>query len=91
MVYRSGQLNLVTQGIARVRQWDYHDTGGDAVATWLGNGWFQDAGDKGVEVGDLLRFRNTSAAADGPIQYHSFFTIIQDTGATQGTVVLDTG
>ena len=91
MVYSSKNLNLVGQGIARVRNWDFLDSGGTAVATLVGAGWFEDAGDKGAEVGDRILVRNISATNDGPIQYEGRFTVIQDTGATQGTIVLDTG
>ena len=54
-------------------------------------GHFEDAGDKGVEIGDRVTIRNTSTANDGPINYTGRFTEIVDTGATQGKIVLDTG
>lgn len=87
MGYDASKLSLVTQGIARHRYWDYEDTGGETVATYVGAGWFSDAGDKGAKVGDRLLVRDLK----GTIQYEARFSAVQDTGASQGTIVLDTG
>lgn len=87
MSYDSSGLNLIAQGIAAARHWDYADTGGETVAVYTGNGWFSDAGKKGAQVGDFIRIRDLK----NTIQYEARFSAVQDTGATQGTVVLDTG
>ena len=87
MTYDPGKLSLVTQGIARHRYWDYEDTGGETAGGYAANGFFTDAGDKGAEVGDRILIRDLA----NTIQYEARFSVIQDTGATQGTVVFDTG
>lgn len=87
MGYDSSKLNLHSQGIAAARQWYYEDTGGETVAVYTGAGWFTDAKDKGVDTGDYINIfdrKNT-------IQYEGYFSTVQDTGDTQGTVTLDTG
>jgi hypothetical protein len=88
MGYDSSRLNLVSQGIAQARQWDYEDTGGETVAVFTGASWFSDAKDKGVDTGDFINIRDRT----NTIQYEAYFAIIYDTGTTKGgTVVLDTG
>lgn len=85
MSYKSANLNLRSQPIAGVRKWMYADTG-STVATVVAAGFFTDAGDKGVVVGDTLEYINLTL----PDRYDAHFTVVQDTGATQGTIVLDT-
>jgi len=85
MAYKSARLNLTSQGITSPRSWVYDDTGA-TVADGVANGFFTDAGDKGAEVGDYLDFRDNNTG----IRVTGRFTVIQDTGATQGTFVQDT-
>lgn len=87
MGYDKGKFNLSTQSLVGVRSWDYYDTGGETVAGYTASGFFADANDKGVSVDDPIRIVD---AANG-IVYTGKFTVVQDTGATQGTVSLDTG
>jgi hypothetical protein len=87
MTYDSVGLNLIAQGIAKVRYWDYEDTGGESVATFVGAGWFSDGYDKGMRVGDNVLIRDLT----NTIQYEAVVSVAQDTGDTQVTVVLDTG
>lgn len=85
MAYKTNSLNLYAQSIAGPRQWIYSDTG-STVADAVGAGFFADAGSKGVELDDRLTFidRTTNITVTG------LFSVVQDTGATQGTFVQDT-
>lgn len=87
MTYQTGKLNLITQppGVGP-RYWDYEDTG-SGVASMTGAGFFTDAYQKGARVGDRILLRDLT----NTIQYEARFSVAQDTGSTQGTVVLDTG
>lgn len=88
MGYDSKSLNLSSQPPgAGPRQWDYGDTGGETAGNYAGAGFFADAKDKGVKVGDRVTVRDLS----GAIQYAARFSAVQDTGGTTGTIVLDTG
>ena len=87
MGYDPDKLILITQGITRPQRWDYEDTGGEAVSVYTGAGYFADAKDKGVDTGDHVIIRDRT----NTIQYEGYFSAVQDTGASQGTVVLDTG
>ena len=88
MTYDSVGLNLISQGIAKVRYWDYEDTGGESVATFVGSGWFADGYSKGMRVGDMVLIRDLA----NTIQYEAVVSVANsDTGNTQVTVVLDTG
>lgn len=87
MSYDKEKLNLISQGITKPKYWDYEDTGGESVAAFTGSGWFADAKDRGVDTGDLIVIRDRA----NTIQYEGYFSVVQDTGATSGTVVLDTG
>lgn len=87
-------LALVSQGITGHKVWDYADTGsiGD-VADVLG--YFTNAGECGVDTGDLIFIRANNGYTNR-IVWSAAFSIVQDTGATQGsvgpsTVVGDTG
>ena len=86
MGYDSSKLNLNAQGIKGARIWDYEDTGGETGAVFQGAGWFTDAKDKGADTGDRVVVRDI---ANNQI-YQGYFSAIQDTGATQGTVTFDT-
>jgi hypothetical protein len=85
MAYKPNSLVLQSQSIAGRREWLYSDTGSlvsDAVVA----GFFADAKDKGVKVDDGLTFidRTTNIRVTG------LFSVVQDTGTTQGTFVQDT-
>ena len=86
MGYDTSKLNLTSQPIAGPKTWDYEDTGGESAATYVGSGWFTDAKDKGADTGDYIVVRDR---ANNQI-YHGYFSTVQDTGATQGTVTFDT-
>ena len=87
MGYDTSRLNMVTQGITGIRQWHYVDTGGEASSVYVGAGYFTDAGDRGADTGDYILIWDST----NTIQYSGYFSAVQDTGAPQGTVVLDTG
>jgi hypothetical protein len=84
--YHPNKLALVGQGIARHRNWVYADTG-STLEDMDAAGYFTDAGDKGAEVGDTIDCRDLTVGNNAKGR----FTVVQDTGATQGTIVLDTG
>ena len=86
MTYQSSKLNLIGQGIVGARRWDYEDTG-SGVASVVGGGFVTDAKSKGMAVGDHVIIRDLT----NTIQYEARVTVVQDTGGTQGTLVLDTG
>lgn len=86
MGYDSSRLNLISQGIARNKLWDYEDTGGESGSTFVGAGWFTDAKDKGVDTGDHIVIRDLTNHQI----YQGYFSTVQDTGNTQGTVTFDT-
>lgn len=85
MAYKSSKLNLTTQGIASPRHWIYSDTG-DTPASIVAAGFFTDAYDKGARAGDTLTWQELTT----PNAYDAHFSAVSDTGATQGTIVLDT-
>jgi hypothetical protein len=87
VAYDAGRLTLTTQVIAGPKSWTYYDTGGEAVSVYEGAGYFTDAKHRGVDTGDFIRVINKASN----IIYNGRFTTLQDTGATTGTVTLDTG
>lgn len=87
MGYDAGKLLLRDQPMAGPKSWIYDDSGGEAVATYEGSGFFTDAKDLGVDTGDELTIVNRSSST----VYHGRFTTVQDTGDSQGTATLDTG
>lgn len=87
MGYDAKALNLAGQPMAGRRSWVFNDTGGEAVSAYEGSGFFTDAKDLGVKVGDPVEIVNRATNA----VYHGRFTTVQDTGGTTGTVTLDTG
>lgn len=87
MGYDAGRLSLRSQAIAGPKEWVYFDSGGETAATYEGTGYFTDAKDRGVDTGDLIQVYNKASN----IVYRGRFTVVQDTGETQGTVNLDTG
>lgn len=88
MGYDAGKLTLARQSIAGVREFSYTDTGGETAGTYQGAGYFANAKKVGAKVGDSIVIHNTSAT---PEVWRGVFTVVQDTGATSGTVRLDTG
>jgi len=96
-VYSKDRLRLVSQGIVGGKVWYYDDTG---LNTAVGDvaGFFSNAGDMGVDTGDLLIIQaRGGGAGTANAQIHTAaFTATQDTGATQGatgpvTLIGDTG
>ena len=87
MGYDAGKLSLIAQGIFGSSLWMYTDTGGEAVSVYEGAGYFTDAKQRGVDTGDFVFVKNDAS----DVVYHGRFTTVQDTGATTGTVTLDTG
>lgn len=86
MGYDSSKLNLASQPIAGRRNWNYDDTGGETGAVYQGAGFFTDAYTKGVRQYDSIEVIDQT---NGQV-YHGYFSVSQDTGNTQGTVVFDT-
>ena len=92
--YSKDRMRLVSQGITGGKIWYYDDTGTVATVTDVA-GFFQDAGDMGVDSGDLMFVQATDIARN--LQVHgTAFNSVQDTGATQGgtgpaVLVADTG
>ena len=87
MGYDNSKLTLRGQAIAGPKAWVYDDTGGEAVSVYEGAGYFANAKKYGVSVGDCIEINNRASN----IVYRGRFTTVQDTGATSGTVTLDTG
>jgi len=87
MSYKKDNLLLLTQGVGgRGHLWSYQDTG-NTVGDMVGGGFFANAGDMGAVVGDQIFYTDlTNANSD-----RGKFTVVQDTGATQGTIIADTG
>lgn len=90
MGYDAGRLALETQSIAGPRNWVYLDSGGETVAVYEGAGYFANAKQNGVVVGDRITVINR-ATPTAAIVYRGKFTAVQDTGGTSGTITLDTG
>ena len=87
MGYDAGKLELITQAIAGRKTWQYEDTGGEAITVYQGAGYFTDAKQRGVDTGDPIQIID----AANKITWRGHFITVQDTGATTGTVRLDTG
>jgi hypothetical protein len=85
MAYKAASLVLQSQSIAGRRTWLYSDTG-SLISAIVANGFFTDAKDKGVKVGDDITVIDRTTR----IRETGLFTVVQDTGNTQGTVVMDT-
>lgn len=86
MTYDPSKLVLQSQSIAGIKRYVYTDTGGETGATFQGAGWFTDAKNKGADTGDLITIYDKT---NGQV-YDGYFSTVQDTGATQGTVTFDT-
>lgn len=78
--YQTSKFNLRDQSIAGRRTWLYEDTGPIGDAT--GAGFVSDGAKKGVKVGDLVNYLDTSRR----IWYGLSITSVTDTGATQATL-----
>jgi len=87
MGYDNKKLSCIRQAVAGPSKWLYVDTGGESAATYQGAGYFADAKNYGVDTGDIIDISNISSNQ----HYSGSFTVLQDTGGTNGTVVLDTG
>jgi len=77
-------LALVSQGITGHKVWDYYDTGAIADVQDVA-GYFTNAGECGVDSGDLI-FIHANNGYTNRLVYGAAFAPVQDTGATQGTV-----
>lgn len=87
MGYDPARLSLLTQGLVSARQFQYIDTGGEAITVYQGAGYFTNAKDYGAVPGDPITIVDQS----NDIAWRGHFITVQDTGDTQGTVRLDTG
>jgi hypothetical protein len=87
MGYDPKNLTLMSQSVAGVKDWAYKDTGGEVSATYVGAGYFTDAKNRGVDTGDTITIYNQAASK----VRRGAFSVVQDTGSSSGTVVLDTG
>jgi len=96
-LWNKNNLRLISQGITGGRVWWYEDTGlYTAVADTAG--FFQKAGDMGVDTGDFvfIQARGGGAGTANSTVWGSAFNKTQDTGGTQGqtgpaTLIGDTG
>ena len=96
-LWNKNNLRLISQGITGGRVWWYEDTGlFSAVVDTAG--FFQNAGDMGVDTGDFVyvQARGGAAGTANSAVYGSAFNKTQDTGASQGqtgpgTLIGDTG
>ena len=76
--YSKDKLKLMSQGMTGFKIWSYHDTGTVLDVA----GFFANAGDMGVDSGDLIL---SSGGGITKIVRSAAFAPVQDTGATQGT------
>jgi hypothetical protein len=88
--YSKDKMKLISQGLVGGKIWSYTDTGTVLDVA----GFFANAGDMGVDSGDLI-FAGGLAGTTRTIK-SAAFAPVQDTGATQGTtgpatLVGDTG
>jgi len=88
MGYDKAKFTLARQGIVGPSHWVYVDTGGETdTSSYAAAGYFTDAKDRGVKVNDRVEVTNKVTN-----KWHlGTMTVVQDTGATQGTWVKDTG
>lgn len=84
--FDKNRLSLVSQAIAGPKRWVYTDTGaiGDIVEV---AGFFANAKDMGMSVGDFVEIRATDGGLTHVVRGSAMLTV-QDTGTTQGTVGL---
>ena len=77
--YSKDKLRLISQGITGGKIWHYLDTGTVLDVA----GFFANAGDMGVDSGDLIMAGGLVGTTR--IIKSAAFAPVQDTGATQGT------
>ena len=77
--YSKDKLKLISQGIVGGKIWSYTDTGTVLDVA----GFFTNAGDMGVDSGDLIIAGGLAGTTR--ILKAAAFAPVQDTGATQGT------
>lgn len=77
--YSKDKLRLISQGVTGGKVWSYTDTGTVADTA----GFFANAGDMGVDSGDLILVGGLAGTSRRV--YGAAFAPVQDTGATQGT------
>lgn len=84
--YDKNKLALIGQGITGHKVWSYQDTGdfGDIQET---AGYVSNAGDMGLDTGDFVYVKATAGGTTRIVR-GSAVMIVQDTGATQGTLGL---
>lgn len=82
--YSKDRLKLTSQAIVGGKIWHYHDTGaiGDVADV---AGFFANAGDMGVDSGDLI-FISANNGYTNRMVFGGAFGPVQDTGASQGTI-----
>jgi hypothetical protein len=84
--YVKNNLRLIAQGITGGKLWDLTDTGaiGDVQEA---AGYITNAGDMGMDTGDYVVVHATDGVLTKVVR-GSAVMIVQDTGATQGTLGL---
>ena len=87
--YSKDRLALLAQGLTgRHKLWAYEDTGAIAGITEA-DGFITDADDMGMDTGDLVFIKATDGVKSKVVHAASMI-VVQDTGATSGTVGLNT-
>lgn len=84
--YSKQRLTLVHQPIAGPKTWSYWDTGAIGDISEVA-GFFANAKDMGMDTGDFVFIRANDGAATDVVR-GAAMSVVQDTGATQGTVGL---
>ena len=87
MVYVPKNLSLVNQGMVGPKRWVYVDTGTTHETNYGDVGFFSDAKDRGMDTGDRVEIFERA----GKTWVLGAMTTVQDTGATSGTFLGDTG
>lgn len=77
--FNKDKMALTSQGITGHKSWRYTDTGTVLDVA----GFFQNAGDMGVDSGDLIIAGGLAGTTR--VLRSAAFAPVQDTGATQGT------
>lgn len=84
--FSKDRFSLIAQGITGSKLWDYTDTG--AIGSIQEDaGFLKNAGDMGVDTGDFVIIHATNGGTT-QVVYGSAMSVVQDTGATQGTAGL---
>lgn len=84
--YDKNKLALIGQGITGHKVWSYADTG-DVGDIQESAGYIANAGDMGMDTGDLVYVKMSSGFTNRVVRGAAMMPV-QDTGATQGTVGL---